>query len=215
MSDIRQGVRTRTASVEVTASLIDAALGLLEEAGLPALTVRAVATRASVAPMGVYSRFGNKDGLLEALFAHGFDTLQTAVETPSDASPLRRLTIGCLGYRQFAIDNPQLYHLMFEQMMLLELSPESREAARRSFTTLVDRVQDAMNSGDLTPGDSTEVAQQVWSAMHGAVSLEIAGVHFAQDRAESYAAMLASLFRGLAPMLRENSPVQRQYDGAS
>jgi hypothetical protein len=72
-----------------------------------------------------------------------------------------------------------------------------------------------MNSGDLTPGDSTEVAQQVWSAMHGAVSLEIAGVHFAQDRAESYAAMLASLFRGLAPMLRENSPVQRQYDGAS
>ena len=197
MAAIKQGVRTRTASIEVTDSLVVAALALLEAEGLASLTVRSVASRAEVAPMGVYSRFGNKDGLLEALFVHGFDTLQTAIETPSDASPVRRLTIGCLGYRQFAIDNPQLYHLMFEQMMLLELSPESREAAKRSFTTLVDRVQDAMNSGDLTPGDSTEVAQQVWSAMHGAVSLEIAGVHFAQDRTANFAAMINALIRGL------------------
>lgn len=194
---VRQGARTRTASVEVTASLIDAALALLEEAGLPALTVRAVATRAGVAPMGVYSRFGNKDGLLEALFVQGFDTLQKAIETRSVASPLLRLSIGCGGYRQFAIDNPQLYHLMFEQMMLLELSPESRDAAKRSFTTLVDRVQDAMNSGDLAHGDSTEVAQELWSAMHGAVSLEIAGVHFAQDRAANFTAMINALFKGL------------------
>jgi AcrR family transcriptional regulator len=188
MAGVRQGVRTRTASVEVTASLIDAALVLLEEAGLSALTVRA---------MGVYSRFGNKDGLLEVLFVHGFDTLRIAIETPSDANPLRRLSIGCLGYRQFAIDNPQLYHLMFEQMMLLELSPESREAAKRSFTTLVDRVQDAMNSGDLANGDSTEVAQELWSAMHGAAGLEIAGVHFAQDRAANFTAMINALIRGL------------------
>ena len=86
---------------------------------------------------------------------------------------------------------------MFEQMMLLELSPESREAAKRSFMILVDRVQDAMNSGDLTNGDSTEVAQELWSAMHGAVSLEIAGVHFAQDRAANFAAMINALIRGL------------------
>ncbi len=197
MAGVRQDARTRTSSLEVTASLIDAALAILEEAGLPALTVRAVATRAGVAPMGVYSRFGNKDGLLEALFVHGFDTLEVAIETRSDANPLRRLSIGCLGYRQFAIDNPQLYHLMFEQMMLLELSPESREAAKRSFMILVDRVQDAMNSGDLTNGDSTEVAQELWSAMHGAVSLEIAGVHFAQDRAANFAAMINALIRGL------------------
>ena len=197
MAGVRQDARTRTSSLEVTASLIDAALAILEEAGLPALTVRAVATRAGVAPMGVYSRFGNKDGLLEALFVHGFDTLEVAIETRSDANPLRRLSIGCLGYRQFAIDNPQLYHLMFEQMMLLELSPESREAAKRSFMILVDRVQDAMNSGDLTNGDSTEVAQELWSAMHGAVSLEIAGVHFAQDRAANFAALINALIRGL------------------
>jgi hypothetical protein len=54
-----------------------------------------------------------------------------------------------------------------------------------------------MNSGDLTAGNSVEVAQQLWSAMHGAVSLEIAGVHFAQDREANYAAMLEAIVRGL------------------
>ena len=54
-----QGTRTRTASVAVTDSLIDAALAILEETGLPGLTVRDVAARAGVAPMCVYSRFGS------------------------------------------------------------------------------------------------------------------------------------------------------------
>ena len=111
-----QGTRTRTASVAVTDSLIEAALAILEEAGLPGLTVRDVASRAGVAPMGVYSRFGSKDGLLEALFMYGFASLQAAIETPPTASPLTRLRTGCQGYRRFAIHNPQLYHLMFEQM---------------------------------------------------------------------------------------------------
>ncbi len=191
--------RARTPSVEVTDSLVDAGLALIEESGLGAITVRSVASRAGVAPMGVYSRFGNKDGLLEALFVRGFEALQVAIEIPRTLSPLRRLHAGCRAYRQFAIDNPQLYHLMFEQMMLLELSPEAKDAATASFGTLVDRVHAAMDSGGLAAGDSTDAAQQIWSAIHGAVSLEIAGVHFAHDREANFAAMVDSLLRGLAP----------------
>ena len=190
--------RTRTPSVEVTDSLVDAALALIEESGLAALTVRSVASRAGVAPMGVYSRFGNKDGLLEALFVRGFDALQVAIEIPPATSPLLRLHAGCMAYRKFAIDNPQLYHVMFEQMMLLELSPEAKDAAKDTFGTLVERVHAAMDSGGLTPGDSTDAAQQIWSAIHGAVSLEIAGVHFAHDREANFSAMVDSLLRGLA-----------------
>jgi hypothetical protein len=105
-----------------------------------------------------------------------------------------------MGYREFAINNPQMYHLMFEQMMLLEISPEAQDAAQRTFTILIDRVQEAMNSGDLSAGNSVEVAQQLWSAMHGAVSLEIAGIHFAQDLEANYAAMLDAMLIGLSRM---------------
>jgi AcrR family transcriptional regulator len=195
---VRNQGRGRTASIELSDSLVGAALDLLEEDGLASLTVRGVAARAQVAPMGVYSRFGSKDGLLEALFVHGFAMLHEAIGTPPGPQALARLREGCLGYRNFAIAHPQLYHLMFEQMMVLELSPEALESAKDSFATLVERVASAMDTGSLSRGDSTEVAQQIWSAIHGAVSLEIAGVHFAADRASSYEAMLDALFVGLS-----------------
>ncbi|MGI9187828.1 MAG: TetR/AcrR family transcriptional regulator [Gaiellales bacterium] len=197
MPSVKHEPRTRTASVVVTDSLLTAALALLEERGLSALTVRAVSARAGVAPMGVYSRFDGKDGLLEALFVHGFATLQAAIQTPPEDHALDRLRTGCLAYRSFAIAQPHLYHLMFDQMSALDLSPAAMAVARATFATLTDRVHSAMASGDLTADDSTEVAQQLWSAMHGAVSLEIAGVHFAADRAVSFERMLDALLRGL------------------
>ena len=198
MAPVKQAPRTRTASVVVTDSLLAAALDLLDDGGHAALTVRAVSARAGVAPMGVYSRFESKDGLLEALFVHGFSTLQSAIETPPESSALRRLRTGCLAYREFAIAHPHLYHLMFEQMRSLKLSPEALDSARASFATLNDRVHSAMGAGDLSADDSTEVAQQIWSAMHGAVSLEIAGVHFGADRGVSFERMLDAMLRGLS-----------------
>lgn len=148
--------------------------------------------------MGVYSRFGSKDGLLEALFVHGFTTLQDSIETPPKASALDRLRAGCRGYRAFAIRNPQLYHLMFAQMMELELSEQSQMRAKQTFATLVDRVASAMQAGELREGDPVEVAQQIWSAMHGAVSLEIAEVHFAANREENFSALIDALLVGLS-----------------
>jgi AcrR family transcriptional regulator len=198
MPGARHRPRVRTASLAVSDSLVDAALSLLEESGMAGLTVRDVATRAGVAPMGVYSRFGGKDGLLEALFVHGFGALQQAIDIPADAPAIQRLRDGCQGYRQFAIGNPQLYHLMFEQMMVLELSADATQTARRSFAILVERVSAAMDAGDLATENPTEVAQHVWSTMHGAVSLEIAGVDFAEDRQGSFTRLMDALLAGLA-----------------
>ena len=198
MRTAKQATRMRTSSIDVSDHLVEAALAILEESGLTTLTVRAVATRAGVAPMGVYSRFGSKDGLLEALFISGFQGLRDAIEPPSATSPRRFLESGCMGYRRFAIEHPQLYHLMFEQMMALDLSCEALDVARSTFSVLADRVQAAMDRGELASGDNIEVAQQIWSAMHGAVSLEIAGVHFAQDRELNFETMIDALLNGLA-----------------
>ena len=197
MVSSRQPARTRTPSVEVTASLESAALELLEESGPQALTVREVAARAGVAPMGVYSRFGSKDGLLEALFVTGFGMLNAAMVEPSSAGALRRLLLSARAYRRFALEHPQLYRLMFEQMSALELSEESIDTARCTFATLVRHVTACMDTGELMSGDAVEVSQQMWSAIHGAVSLEIADVHFAKNREGSFAAMIDALLIGL------------------
>ena len=190
--------RTRTRSADVTDSLLDAAMDLLEEGGAHGVTVRAVATRAGVAPMGVYSRFGNKDGLLEALFVQGFDGLHSAITEARGSDARARLRQGCLAYRRFALAHPHLYELMFRQMLELELTAESLERAEQTFSELVSRVADAMSAGLLAKGDDVDVAQQIWNGMHGAVALELAGVTFSSDPERTYARMIDTLFAGLA-----------------
>ena len=44
-----------------------------------------------------------------------------------------------------------------------------------------------------------EAAQQIWSGVHGAVSLELKGLVLTQDPAATYRAFLETLVRGLAP----------------
>lgn len=91
----------------------------------------------------------------------------------------------------------QLHRLMFEQMMALELSEAALAVAKSSFDCLVTRVADAAAAGELAVGERVEDAQLIWGATHGAVSLEIANVHFAQDRAMSFAPMPITLLIGM------------------
>src|SRR5918997_6172066 len=53
---------------------------LLSAEGPTQLTVRTVAARAGVSVQAVYTLFGGKPGLCEALFEEGFAALQTALD---------------------------------------------------------------------------------------------------------------------------------------
>src|ERR1700761_4323006 len=110
--------RGRTPSADIERELLTAAEAVLVRDGPGGLTVRAVAAEAGIAPMGVYNRLGGKDGLVDALLIRGFDMLRAAMEAARDAPPdegiyARLITCG-LGYRQFALDNPHFYAIMFE-----------------------------------------------------------------------------------------------------
>jgi AcrR family transcriptional regulator len=182
----------------VTDALLAAATQILAEEGSDGLTVRKVADRAGVAPMGVYSRFGGKDGLLEALFMAGFSGLIEAVRSTSGPDARSRLRNGCLAYRRYALEHPHHYLLMFSQMAELTLSQAAAERAKRSFTELADRVRDAMDAGFLRDGEQVEAAQIIWGGMHGAVSLELSAVSFAADADHSYERLLDVLLAGLS-----------------
>src|ERR1700735_3026373 len=70
--------RGRTPAADVERELLAAAEAVLVREGPGGLTVRAVATEAGIAPMGVYNRLGGKDGLVDALLIRGFDRLPGA-----------------------------------------------------------------------------------------------------------------------------------------
>src|ERR1700678_6974 len=108
------GRRHRTPSADLPRELVAAAEAVLVRDGPGALTVRAVAAEAGIAPMGVYNRFGGKDGLVHALLIIGFDRLRASIESGDEPEMLDRLRACGLRYRTFALANPNIYAIMFE-----------------------------------------------------------------------------------------------------
>jgi AcrR family transcriptional regulator len=189
----------RTPSRAVEQALVDAAERVLVRDGLGALTVRAVAAEAAVAPMGVYNRFGSKDGLVAAVLARGFEGLRAATAAADDPDPIARLLTCGRSYRAFALAHPQHYTAMFGTGWAAAVPTEELvDRASAAFQALVDRVGYAMDRGALRSGDPVGTAQVIWSSVHGAVSLELAGLGRTADPAATYEALLRVLVDGLS-----------------
>jgi len=204
MSEAGAPRRGRTPSADVERELLAAAEAVLVREGPGGLTVRAVAAEAGIAPMGVYNRLGGKDGLVDALLVKGFDRLRAAVDAAINdtAEPsMRARLVACgMNYRQFALDNPHFYAIMFEDAIPHERDNEEVGIrARAAFGALVRAVELAGAAGVLAAPDPTEAAQQIWSAVHGAVALELKGLVLTPDPRYTYVTSLATLIRGLAP----------------
>jgi AcrR family transcriptional regulator len=195
--------RGRTPSADVERELLAAAEAVLVREGPGGLTVRAVAAEAGIAPMGVYNRLGGKDGLVNALLIKGFDRLRAYMDAAvaDTAQPsMHDRFVGCgMSYRQFALDNPHFYAIMFEDAIPHEReSDEVGECAAATFGALVRVVELAAAAGVIVAPDPVEAAQQIWSAVHGAVSLELRGMVLTPDPLRTYLDLLDTVTRGLA-----------------
>jgi len=192
----------RTPSRDVKGALTDAAEAVLMREGPGGVTVRAVAAEAGVAPMGVYNRFGSKDGLIEALLIRGFQGLGAAVAAhEGETDAITRLWMAGVRYREFALAHRSHYALMFGEPSGergAERSAELGACADLAFHLLVDHVATLIAAGRLAEGDPVLIAQQIWSSVHGAVSLEMTGALAFADAGTSYRHLLQMLFRGFA-----------------
>ena len=188
----------RTPSQDIETSLLRAADAVLRRDGLAGVTVRAVAAEAGVAPMGVYSRFGSKDGLVDALLIRAIGDFRSAVAGEPEADPEERLKAAGRRFRAWALDNRQHYEAIFLARIGLG-SDEVAEASMLAFGELLARVEYAMAAGVLREADVTEVAQQIWDAVHGAVALELHSLVLTADAGATYEKLLDTIVRGLAP----------------
>ncbi|KAA9166372.1 TetR/AcrR family transcriptional regulator [Amycolatopsis acidicola] len=94
--------------------ILEAAATLLADQGRDALSTRAVSAAAGVQAPTLYRLFGDKDGLLDALAAYGFETYladKTALgETDDPVEDLRR---GWDLHLEFGLARPAFYELMY------------------------------------------------------------------------------------------------------
>ena len=184
-------------------TLLENALRLLQERGPGALRVRDLAQTVGKSTMGVYTHFGSKQGLLEALYLHGFSRLEDRLEAVASAGDgNQELVAFALAYREFALDNEALYGLMFERATPdFVPSDDSRTAGLATFEMLVERIaawQPAL-------ADPAPKAHLVWAAMHGLVSIELTHrrwggplvAHLQSDAEQNYATAISSLLQAL------------------
>ena len=156
-------------------ALLEASLDLIRKAGPGAFTLREVARRAGVSHNAPYRHFHDKEALLAAVAAQGFDRLtesmRKAVGATSGAA--ERFRLSGRGYVEFALRYPQHFAVMFDAPRSFDPYPETRAAGGRAFGALLGYVEDCQREGILPAGDPRPSALLAWSMVHGVAKLAI------------------------------------------
>jgi AcrR family transcriptional regulator len=189
-------------------ALLDAAVALMAEVGVQAFTLREVARRAGVSHNAPYRHFRDKDDLLAAVAAQGFERLTASMERAmaEGLSAEDRFRLCGRGYLQFALRWPQHIHVMFDVPAPKKINPEYKQAGDDAFRTLLDCVSGLQREGGLPAGDPLPAAVVAWSAVHGFAKLMIAGrLPFNYAQALDFYNLISRI---LKEGLRSKQPVQ-------
>lgn len=195
-------VLTETDVADFRERLCAAAERLFAERGPDAVTMRQLAAELGVSPMTPYRYFQDKDDILAAVRANGFNRFAEALEKARDrTSGDARHKGAAVGdaYVTFALEHPHTYKLMFDLNQPDEGKyPELVEAGRRARATLSAYVEDLIADGVLT-GDAEQIGTMFWAASHGAVVLELAGKLPPGTAKDLHHALGQAISRGLRP----------------
>ena len=177
----RQTRRWRQADRQKRSDLvIQVALDLLHRRGLEAVTMRNVARRLGVGAMTLYTYIDGQDQLRLEMARQGFGLLNDCCEAAStlDAPGTiqEKWRGGARAYVQFAIDNPNLYDLMFH--VPPARAGKAASVMRSEFGRFFDKVREHQSGDQLTPAEvdlkAQHQAERFWIALHGLASLAIA-----------------------------------------
>lgn len=162
--------------------LLDTASSLLDREGPDALTMRRIASEAGCSTSVLYTMFGGKAGIAEALWREGFARLTGALGEAAGVDPLQRLAAKGRAYRANALANRSYYAVMFQRPIPgFEPSPEAYQESLKPLHALAETVAECIRVGVFRTEDPMRIAGVLWAATHGAVSLELAGYEGAVD----------------------------------
>ena len=170
-----QGMATEPNQASPRRELLSAAARIVTQEGVERLSIRRLAQEVGTSTMAVYTWFGSKPNLMRALYREGFSRFRSRLRrVRPTADPITDLIGLGQAYRRHALADPDLYEIMFgRNHRFFPAEADDVALARETFQMLVDTVGRCVAAGDLDC-DPDRGAQQVWAAMHGAVSLELA-----------------------------------------
>lgn len=155
--------------------ILNAARQLFLEQGYEKTSIRNIADVIEYSPSTIYLYYKDKNELFFALHEEAFLKLMeelSSLQTIQD-SFARLIEMGHR-YIKFAVENPELYDLMFIMKAPIEAlacRDEVWEDGLKSFGLLKWAIQECVNSGYFKNTDIEVSAITIWSYMHGLVSI--------------------------------------------
>lgn len=185
------------------AEIKQAALEQIAAEGAGSLSIRGIARAIGMSPAGLYRYYDSLDSLLTDLIADAYNDLADAVvaATTTAGTVRDRLLAGMLAYRQWCLEHPNEFLLVFGTPIPGYAAPEEGptvEANRRIGAAFFGLVHEGWRTGTLAlpvgPRPATQEEQAflapvapdfpaawltpfvgAWSHFHGMVTLEILG----------------------------------------
>jgi AcrR family transcriptional regulator len=177
---------------ELKALILRAAQKLFVEKGIEQTTIRNIATAIEYSVGTVYVYFKDKNEILHELHTQGFRQLGGEMRVLFNVSdPMERLKALGRVYLQFAVENPDMYELMFSMKAPMEflesLHKENWNEGKATFDALRSTVNDCIQKGHFIGHQLEPLSFMIWSTVHGMASLHISqrvkGVNFEKPEA--------------------------------
>ena len=159
--------RPKQRTPELRDRVLQVAISTLNEDGLSGFTTRQVAEQAGTSVPAVYELFGDKAGLLRAVFFEGFRMLARQLlaepETDDAVADVEQLIPV---FRRFCLDYPALARVMFSRPFQ-DFDPGPEELASPSMREIfVGRIKRCTDAGLLT-GDPLDIAHVLLALAQG------------------------------------------------
>lgn len=192
-------------------ALIAAAISVVEEDGVSALSLVALARKAGVSSGAPYHHFGSREQLLAAIAVEGFAMLCDEMKRAADAArvgadetPAQAYLRGIgRGYVRFALANRGHFRVMFRPELKSQLDEEQGVAAKQAFVMLQTAIERLQADGTLPPGDPRPHLLLAWSAVHGASVLWIDGPLSDEQIVTSEAALVDTIAESVTRALQK------------
>lgn len=175
------------------------------------VTVRALAAAAGTSTAAVYTLFQGKDGLIREVRDQAVAGLfQDLTAVPGSEDALEDLCALAAAYRHWGREHRHLYTVLFggAQSFVPSAWVGDRDPVRPLVTAIDRAVAD-----HILAGDTTLIAVSLWVALHGLVTLELAGGLDGTAADTAFRSTIDAVLRGWAtpaafPGLRRTDPAQ-------
>ena len=159
-------------------TLLDVSIEAIEQQGVEALNLRALAARAGVSSGAPYHHFADRLELLAAIAQEGFQLLGQAMTRSRDAAPAEagaRLDALGLAYVRFAVEHPGHFRAMFRGEAHPARASAQSTANQQAFRMLLAAIEDCQRAGRAPAGDPQPLVLTAWSIVHGLSTLWLDG----------------------------------------